>query len=463
MRNLKTISLDPASFRDPSGFVFRRDGSIYRQVNLTYKEDYDHLMESGLYKALVDAGLLIQHDENPLEPPQPEPAYKVLKPERVPFVSYPYEWSFSQVKDAALTTLRVQRRSLDFGMCLKDCSAYNIQFIKGKPVFIDTLSFERYREGKPWVAYRQFCQHFLAPLALMSRRDVRLGQLSRIHLDGVPLDLASRLLPGRSRLSFSLLFHIHLHARSQSRYAARQIDTGKHRVSRLGLVGIVDSLESAVRKLKWRPGGTEWGQYYQDTNYSTAAFEHKKQIVAEFLGSIKPGNVWDLGGNTGVFSQIASKMGVSTISFDIDPAAVERNYLDCRRGGETNILPLLLDLTNPSPGIGWQSRERASLLDRGPADTVLALALVHHLAISNNVPLPRIADFLAGMCDRLIVEFVPKSDSQVQRLLVTREDIFPRYEQGAFEGDFGQYFNIQRSAKIRESERTLYLMEKRRS
>jgi hypothetical protein len=387
----------------------------------------------------------------------------VLKPEQVPFVSYPYEWSFSQLKDAALTTLLIQKKALEFGMCLKDCSAYNIQFFKGSPVFIDTLSFERYEEGKPWVAYRQFCQHFLAPLALMSHRDVRLGQLSRVHLDGVPLDLASRLLPGRTRLSFSLLFHVHLHARSQSRYAARQIDTKRHRVSRLGLVGIVDSLESAVRKMRWHPGGTEWGEYYQDTNYSTAAFEHKKQIVAEFLGRIKPGNVWDLGANTGVFSRLASQMGVPTISFDIDPAAVERNYLDCRRDSETNILPLLLDLTNPSPGIGWQSRERASLLDRGPADTLLALALVHHLAISNNVPLGKVAEFLAGICEWLIIEFVPKSDSQVKRLLATREDIFPRYDQGAFESDFGQYFAIQRSAKTRESERTLYLMEKRRS
>jgi hypothetical protein len=156
-------------------------------------------------------------------------------------------------------------------------------------------------------------------------------------------------------------------------------------------------------------------------------------------------------------------MGVPTISFDIDPAAVERNYLDCRRDGETNILPLLLDLTNPSPGIGWQSRERASLLDRGPADTVLALALVHHLAISNNVPLVKIAELMAGICDRLIIEFVPKSDSQVQRLLATREDIFPQYEQSAFEGDFGKCFMIQHSARIRESERTLYLMEKKRS
>jgi len=461
MKNLKTNGIVSSSFRDPSGFVFWRDGSIYRQINIPYKEDYDHLMVSGLYKALVEAGLLIPHEEIPAESARPDWCYKIIKPETVSFISYPYEWSFSQLKYAALTTIRIQKKSLDFGMSLKDCSVYNVQFMKGKPIFIDTLSFERYREGTPWVAYRQFCQHFLAPLALMSYRDVRLGQLFRIHLDGVPLDLASAILPFRTRFKFSLLSHIHLHAKSQTHFADRQMDTSRHKVSRLGLLGIIDNLESAVKKLKWHPGGTEWGDYYEDTNYSSDAFQHKRQIVAELLDKVSPKNVWDLGANTGIFSRIASNKGIPTISFDIDPAAVEKNYLECRRKDESNILPLLLDLTNPSPGIGWQNQERPSLIERGPADTVLALALIHHLAISNNVPLIKIADFLASICDSLIVEFVPKSDSQVQRLLSTREDIFPRYEQQAFEADFGQYFAIHSSVGIRGSERTLYLMKRR--
>jgi len=404
---------------------------------------------------------LIPHEEIPAESARPDWCYKIIKPETVSFISYPYEWSFSQLKYAALTTIRIQKKSLDFGMSLKDCSVYNVQFMKGKPIFIDTLSFERYREGTPWVAYRQFCQHFLAPLALMSYRDVRLGQLFRIHLDGVPLDLASAILPFRTRFKFSLLSHIHLHAKSQTHFADRQMDTSRHKVSRLGLLGIIDNLESAVKKLKWHPGGTEWGDYYEDTNYSSDAFQHKRQIVAELLDKVSPKNVWDLGANTGIFSRIASNKGIPTISFDIDPAAVEKNYLECRRKDESNILPLLLDLTNPSPGIGWQNQERPSLIERGPADTVLALALIHHLAISNNVPLIKIADFLASICDSLIVEFVPKSDSQVQRLLSTREDIFPRYEQQAFEADFGQYFAIHSSVGIRGSERTLYLMKRR--
>ena len=302
----------PASFRDPSGFLFQQEGVIYRQVNLAYKDDYDHLMGSGLYQSLVDDSLLIPHQEVSVESPAPELAYRIIKPEPVPFISYPYEWCFSQLKDAALTTLKIQKTALDFGMSLKDCSAYNIQFRNGRPIFIDTLSFEKYREGQPWVAYRQFCQHFLAPLAVMSCKDVRLNQLLRVYIDGMPLDLASSLLPIGTRFKFSLLSHIHLHARSQSHFADRTVNIKSRRLSRIGLLGIIASLESAVKKLKWQPAGTEWADYYQDTNYSPQAFEHKKAIVAGFLDRVRPSTVWDLGANVGIFSRLAGERGKSS-------------------------------------------------------------------------------------------------------------------------------------------------------
>ncbi|MGB2768633.1 MAG: SAM-dependent methyltransferase [Candidatus Zixiibacteriota bacterium] len=450
-----------SSFRDPSGFVFTRDGSVYRQVNRAYEDNYDHLMRSGLYESLVGSGLLIPHDEVETESAGAEGAYKILKPELIPFISYPYEWCFSQLKDAASTTLQVQKTAVDFGMTLKDSSAYNVQFLNGRPVFIDTLSFERYREGQTWAAYRQFCQHFLAPLALMSYRDVRLSQLSRVYLDGIPLDLAGSLLPFRSRLRFSLLSHIHLHAKSQKYFADKSPAANRRRMSLKGFLGLIDSLQSAVERLKWRPQGTEWADYYEKVGYSQEALEHKRELVRGFLESMNPSMVWDLGANTGLFSRIAGERGITTISFDVDPAAVEKNYLECREQGQCNILPLVLDLTNPSPSIGWRNRERDSFVERGPADTVLALALIHHLAISNNLPVKEIADFFGKICDRLIIEFVPKSDSQVQRLLSTREDIFADYTQQAFERSFREHFRIQSCANIRDTKRTLYLMEKR--
>ncbi len=458
---MKTDGILSSSFRDSSGFLFYRDGSLYRQINMAYKENYDHLISSGLYDSLVTAGLLIPHKEADINPEEPAHAYKVIRPQLVTFISYPYGWCFSQLKNAALTTLEIQKRALDFGMSLKDCSAYNIQFVRGKPVLIDTLSFKKYIDGQPWNAYRQFCQHFLAPLALMSYRDIRLGQLFRIFMDGIPLDLASSLLPSRTWLKLSLLSHIHLHAKSQKYYADKVADTSNRKMTQLSFKGIIDNLESAIKKLNWRPERTEWADYYKDTNYSADALEHKKRVIAEFLDQINPKSVWDLGANDGLFSRIASDRGITTISFDIDPAAVEKNYLKCVEKNESSILPLLLDLTNPSSGIGWQNKERLSLLQRGPADTAFALALIHHLAISNNLPFNRIADFFKEVCTSLIVEFVPKTDSQVQRLLSTRKDIFPDYKQEVFESEFSRYFTVQRSEKIKDSERTLYLMRRK--
>jgi ribosomal protein L11 methylase PrmA len=421
-------------------------------------------MGSGLYDKLVKAGLLIPHQEVEQTPVEKDAAYKILQPEAIPFISYPYEWSFSQYKDAALATLSIQKRALKTEMSLKDASAYNIQFLLGKPVLIDTLSFEMYREGQPWVAYKQFCQHFLAPLALMALKDVRLSQLMRIYIDGVPLDLASQMLPGATHLNFGLLTHIHLHAGAQKRYADVAIEQPKARggMSKRAMLGLIESLQSVVRKLKWRAGDTEWGNYYDITNYSDAAFAHKKEVIAGWVERVKPNIVWDLGANNGEFSRIASEAGIYTVSSDIDPTAVEQNYRRIRQKREQNLLPLVLDLTNPSPSLGWANVERDSFVRRGPADMVFALALVHHLAISNNVPLPKVAEFFARIGDWLVIEFVPKSDSQVQKLLRSREDIFDKYTKEGFEQAFGIFYNIHESTLVKDSQRILYLLQKRK-
>lgn len=465
-------TIAPASFRDPRGFLFLRDGILYRQVNTAYKENYQRLMTSGLYDRLTQERLLVPHEETdiPFCRDREKDGYKILRPEIVPFISYPYEWGFSQLKDAALATLTLQKRAFEKGMVLKDASAYNIQYLQGKPIFIDTLSFETYREGEPWVAYGQFCRHFLAPLALMSYRDVRLGQLLRIYIDGIPLDLAISLLPFSARWNMSLFMHIYLHGWSGKRYENKipapagplngPPPTG-HNVGRLGFQGIIESLEKAVRKLQWTPGGTEWDNYYDATNYSPAALAHKQEIIAGYIQRVSPAGVWDLGANNGLFSRIAANKGIPTMAFDIDPSAVEKNYLTCKEKEEKYVLPLLQDLTNPSPGTGWENRERTSFAGRGPVDLILCLALVHHLAIANNVPLQGIALFLSRLCRFTALEFVPKEDSQVRRLLATREDVFPSYNRESFEGEFSHYFNILDSTPIKESKRTLYLLEKK--
>lgn len=452
------------SFRDPSGHVFEEAGIVYRQVNLCFRSHYDQLISSGLYADLTERRLLLPHEEDDGYETSSGDAYKFLKPLPIPFVSYPYEWSFSQLKDAALITLAIQKRALSRGMILKDASAYNIQFFEGKPILIDTLSFEIYQEGKAWIAYKQFCQHFLAPLLLMSHKDIRLGQMLRVHIDGIPLDLASTMVSKATYRRLGILMHVHLHARAQHQYKDSPRPAGavaRKQIGKQSLLQIADSLRSTIRGLHWRHGATNWSGYYDGDSYQEEAFQHKLELVADYLDLIKPSCVWDLGANTGEFSRIASGAGAFTVSVDNDPGVVEDNYLKAKRNREKNLLPLLVDLVNPSGAIGWANAERRSLAERSNADCLLALALIHHLAIANNVPLFMIAEYFASLAEWLVIEFVPKRDQQTQKLLRSRSDIFEDYSLEGFEARFSGLYKIVKSNPLRQSERVLYLMRRR--
>jgi len=449
------------SFRDPSGFLFRKEGVLYRQINNNYKETYDDFKNSGLYEELIKSGLLIPHEEVVNDSMNDE-GYISIKPFELPFISHPYEWSFSQLKDAALLTLSIQQKVLSKGYSLKDASAYNIQFYNGKPVFIDSLSFEKLQPNKPWVAYKQFCQHFLAPLALMSKTDISLNQLLKTNIDGVPLALASKLLPLATKLNPSLAIHIHLHAKAQSKNADKKFDPEKFKntFSIKSFYAIIDSLKATILKLKWKPAGTEWHDYYDsNNNYEDASLAYKQNIVEEFLSKQNIRSVWDLGANTGVFSQIAAHYSQYVCAWDVDPACVELNYKSLSDLKINNVYPLLLDLTNPSPALGWDHSERTSFKKRSPVDMVLALGLIHHLVISNNLPLEMIARFFSEITSTLIIEFIPKTDSQVEKLLQNREDIFPDYNIENFEIIFSRYFMLLESKSIIQTHRTLFLMK----
>lgn len=432
---------------------------MFRRVLSDGRKDYDLFVNSGLKDHLISKGWIVNFEE---VSDISKPDTVLLKPEVIPFISYPYEWSFSQYRSAALATLRLQKTAMKYGMTLKDASAYNIQFVDGKPVLIDTLSFEEYNEGEPWIAYKQFCQHFLAPLALASKVDIELLKLMRLYIDGVPLELASNMLPRKTRFNGVLATHIHWHAKTQKKHSDNTSVKGKAngKVTERGMLGLIDHLYSGIKKLKWSPKGTEWGDYYTFTNYSDNSFDQKKQQVQDLIKEVAPSTLWDLGANDGTFSRIAADMGIPTVAFDIDPIAVEKNYKRIRQENSKNLLPLRLDLTNPSPAIGWASEERDSIEERGPAGCVMALALIHHLAISNNLPLERIAKYFAKLGDYLIIEFVPKEDSQVQKLLATREDIFPDYNEQGFETAFYSHFELIRKQPIAGTKRTMYLYHK---
>jgi hypothetical protein len=457
MTNAESIR-QPASFRDPSGFVFSIGGIVYRQINNSYRQKYKKLIDSGLYDKLIEKKLIVPHVETDEIKPLTKDAFKIIKPEQLHFISYPYEWSFSQLKDVAINTLEIQQIALNYGMSLKDASAYNLQFMDGRAALIDTLSFDNYIEGKPWIAYRQFCQHFLAPLSLMKYGNIHYGQLLKTYIDGIPLNFASSQLPFRTRLNPLLLFHIHLHSKSQSAFSDKPRPKSTRKVSQFGLKGIIDSLKSGISKYKWNIPKTEWRDYYEETNYSEGAFQSKKEFIEESLDVLKPKKVFDMGANTGEFSRLASSRGIFTLAFDIDPAAVEMNYQRNSKVGETKMLPLLMDITNPSPGLGWANKERYSLSQRGGADLMFALALIHHLAISHNLPFLLVAEYFSKLCTNLIIEFVPKDDSQLQRLLSSRDDIFDTYNQECFELDFNKYFTTINSMTFDDSNRILYLM-----
>jgi hypothetical protein len=448
------------SFRDPQGTVFRRDGILYREIQSSYEPDWALLTRSGTLDELQAEGLLLPHDEvDPALALTPS-AWKVIRPELIPFVSYPWEWSFGQLKTAALLTLELQRRALARGMTLRDASAYNIQFRRCRPVLIDTLSFTRYVEGSPWLPYRQFCRHFLAPLLLISMVDPRLGLLSRPCQDGVPLDLTAALLPWRTRLRPSTALHIHLHAATIRKHAGDVLPDKRmtRRMSKTGLLGLLDNLETLIRRLDFSPTGGEWWDYEETHGYAAEARAAKERLVTRLAGD-SPGVVWDLGANTGRFAELVAPAASHVVAMDHDHGAVERHWR--RRLAEpTNILPLVVDLTNPSPALGFGLEERESIPDRGPADLLLALALVHHLAIGNNVPLSRIAEWFARLARRAIVEWVPKDDPQTRRLLVAREDIFPGYHLQGFEAAFTGSWRLAAREPIPGTERVLFAFER---
>ncbi|HAR98661.1 MAG TPA: SAM-dependent methyltransferase [Syntrophus sp. (in: bacteria)] len=447
-----------SSFRDPDGLVYTLDGALYRQLHAAALPHYRRLMDSGLYAALTGRGWLVEHREAGPEMRFDDRARLVLAPRPVPFPSYPHEWCFHQLKDAALLTLDIQEEALRRGMVLKDASAHNVLFDGPRPVFIDTGSFETLEADRPWAAYRQFCRHFLAPLALMAARDVRLGRLLQLHPDGLPLDLACRLLPRRTLLRPSLLLHLHAQSASQRRGAAW---TGRSRGRRMGLsalLGLAGHLRGAVARLEPSRSGSAWSGYYGMRSYSDRAFADKRATVAAFMDRAGGRTCWDLGANEGVFSRLAAGRGMAVVAVDADPVVVDGHYLALRREGVEGVLPLVVDLLDPPPAGGWAGEERRPFLSRGPADLVLALALVHHLALGGNVPLPRIARLFAGIGRRLVVEFVPKEDPQVREMLAFRRDIFDGYTAEGFEAAFGACFRIEERAAVEGSTRTLYRM-----
>lgn len=451
----------PSSFRDNSGFVYKESDTIYRQINNSFSEHYEYLISSGLYNELVESKQLIPHEEI-FKDYLTQDGYKTILPQQLSFVNFSYCWSFSMLKDAALLTLNIQKTALKHGMTLKDASSFNIQFNGNSPIFIDTLSFEKYNESSSWNAYGQFCRHFLAPLSLMSYTHISLSSLLLSNLDGIPLELTTKILPFRSRLNLGLYVHLFLHNKTLKRFQSVTHLTSERSVvkgNRNNIIKIIDHLISTIQGLTWKAENTVWDEYY-DKWVDDEYLKIKRNNVQLFLEKTGSKNtLLDLGANDGTFSFLATKKFKNVLSFDIDPACIEQNYLFSKKNEIDNLLPLIVDFTNPTPAIGWDNQERNSILDRiGEVDTIMALAVIHHLCIGKNIPLTLLASFFAKHCEYLIIEFVPKSDEKVKMLLQHREDIFDIYSLESFIEIFSTHFDILQKTTLLPTDRVLFLM-----
>ena len=405
------------SFRDPSGYVFSEGGRLFRRITETGKRDFSCFINSGLAEKLSREGKIVPFGLSGKDD-------SLLELEKLPFITYPYEWSFSQLRDAALLTLELLREALTHDMVLKDASAFNIAFRNGRPVFMDHTSFTVYRENEPWRAYRQFAMHFPAPLLLMQKCDLRCLGLFREDLGGIPLELASRLLPWHTRLSPGILIHIHLHAAFDKRCSEVPGEARKASLSRKQFENMIDSMFDFTASLRFPRQKTAWAQYTGTTSYEEASFLFKQQCVEAFCRTCAPGVCLDLGANSGAFSEIAARYARHVVAADIDPCAVEFLY-QLNREKVPNLVPVLLDLNNPAPALGVLNAERDSFFDRFRGDLVLGLALIHHLRITGNWSLEQIAELFARLAPKALVEFVPREDPQVKQLLRGREEYCP--------------------------------------
>ena len=451
----------PGSFRDPSGFVLLDETVIYRTINEVFRNDWERMLDSGFARLAQEKGLL------PFEECQPLPgSWKTIQAPRLGVVSYPYEWCFSQLKDAALLTLSLLEEALRHGLVMKDASAFNVQFDGASPVFIDHLSFEICKPDKPWAAYLQFCRHFLAPLALLHYRGGEGSRLSSLWVEGLPLSFVSSLLPFRSHFSPSMQIHLHMHARLQDKHsdARKTAEAVKQlKVKPNTLEKLCQSLRYAVDDLRLPVQKTEWGDYYNDTNYSEVAAGIKAEIV-EAAARENPGSLaLDLGANTGEYSRLLAQYYTHVVAADVDFMAVEQHYRRLAKGGKSNITPLLLDLTNPSPGLGFNNEERLSFAKRFQADMITALALIHHLTLGSGIPLSQVASCFSSLLrpgGTLVLEFPPLEDSQVQRLMAARTNVFSDYNLEGCLAAFGEFFSLESKHAIRDSSRTILIFKK---
>lgn len=459
------FSKEPGSFRDRNNLVFYGSGSVYRGLSKQAFENWEALNSKTFFKEYAKKGLIIGTENSDLNKENLSTAvtdnwFAFLKHQPVPFISYPYEWSFGMLKDAALLQLELMLASLAEGMILKDSTPYNIQWQGSSPVFIDIPSFEKLNAGEPWAGYRQFCEMYLFPLMLTSYKNISHIPFLRGNLEGIPLDQMDNLLSLRDYLRPGVLLHVYLHSKAQDKYSStrRDIksDLRKSGFNKALIEANVKRLKKLVQALSWKISKTEWSHYSSFRTYTDNELEMKKEFVQKASATQRWKLAWDLGCNTGEFTQLISDQCDYVIGMDIDPLAIEFFYQNLKKTRVTTILPLINNLADPSPGLGWMNLERKILKDRGKPNLVLCLALIHHVVLSANIPLNDFIQWLASLEGALIIEYVTKEDPMVKVLLQNKEDNFSDYNQEYFENSLKTFFDIQNSQKMESGTRIIY-------
>ena len=472
MAGAERTRLEPGSFRDADSTVLYTDEGVFRALSAQGLADFEALAGSRLFERFTGDGRLIgtERVEAPrrhLPALREEEVAALLRHETIPYVSYPYEWPFGMLRDAALLQLDLLLAGLNEDLILKDSSPYNVQFRGAQPTFVDVGSFERLSEGEPWIGYRQFCMLFLYPLMLQAYKALEPQPWLRGAIDGIPPAQMSAVTSARDVLRRGVLTHVRLHARLERRHGERPREV-KRELRQAGfnkelIRANVSKLRKLVGRLEWRPPRGVWTDYGERIHYTDRDTEEKDRFVREVAGSRAWDLVWDLGANDGRHSRLAADSGARyVVAMDGDHGVIEHLYRTLRDVGDRRILPLTMNLTDPSPALGWRGTERKAPLDRGRPDLVLCLALVHHVSIAGNVPVREVVDWLHSLGAALVIEFPTREDPKVEQLLAAkRPGTHLDYDHEFFERCLDQAFEVERSERLSSGTRVLYFARAR--
>ncbi len=472
-QTIEAIEYETGSFRDRSARVFYRDNTVYRYLNETALKNWELVSQTPFFTQALQRGTIIESSlDNTFSPHSTKTSETdlfqwagLLQHRLIPFISYPYEWPFGMLKDAALLHLDLLKQALEAGFILKDSSAFNIQWQGSKPIFIDIPSIEPYNGHEPWVGYQQFCEMFLAPLLLNSYKNIPFQEWLIGNPDGIKLQHLAAMAGLRDWLRPGMFRHVILHSRLQAQFS----DTKKQYKAELANSGFgkelilnnVADLQKIVRNLQLKDFRSEWSDYAQQNTYTEADQKTKEAFIERHLQQNKSRLVWDIGCNTGHYSYLAAKHCEYVVAIDGDTMAIEKLYRKLKQENNTQILPLIVNLTHPSPNVGWRCLERKTLWERTKPDMVLCLALIHHLVFGQNILVSSVLQWLAELAPTVVLEYVSTQDPMSQKLLLNKEQIYRDYDEEAFKAQVLEVFDIVEAQALPSGTRTLYCLKRK--